>query len=150
MRRRSEPLTHVVQTPFFPFNRFRCKLEIRPAPVAEPSTDCSPARSGGLLSAPPCSPSPAPPKSAPGGCLSDTKQPCDNMIRYTIGFNVCGILICMKRREPQRGRRSRQRADPARRPSRPSLRPTSGQPLRLPLHPPILPGCRAAPGIAGP
>ena len=179
MRRRSEPLTHVVQTPFFPFNRFRCKLEIRPTTVAEPSTDYSPARSGGLLSAPPCSPYPAPPKSTPVGCLSEsitdcsparsggllsappcspypappksaaafTKQPCDNMIRYTIWVQcVCESHLC----EEERGRRSRQRADPARRPSRPNLRPTSSQPLCLPLHPPILPGCRAAPGIAGP
>ena len=119
----------------------------------ESITDCSPARSGGLLSAPPCSPYPAPPKappkSMPAGCLSSTKEPCDNMIRYTIWVQcVWESHLCEEER--LRGRRSRLLADPARRPSRPSLRPTSGQPLCLPLHPPILPGCRAAPGIAGP
>ena len=78
MRRRSELLTHVVQTPYFPFNRVSCKWRSGPprGSLSEPSTDYSPARSGGLLSAPPCSPSPAPPKSAPGGCLSESITDC--------------------------------------------------------------------------
>ena len=42
--------------------------KIWPAPI----TDCSPARPGGPWLVPPCSPSPAPPKSAPGGCLSES------------------------------------------------------------------------------
>ena len=44
--------------------------------AAESIIDCSPARPGGLLSAPPCSPSPTPPKSAPGGCLSESIIDC--------------------------------------------------------------------------
>ena len=55
---------------------------------------------------------------------------------------VWGMLFCMKRR---RGRRSSQRAAPARRPSRPGLRPESSQPLCPPSHPPYLPGCDRRP-----
>ena len=57
-------------SPYFSLIRVHCQPRSGPPPA--PITDCSPARPGGPWLVPPCSPSPAPPKSAPGGCLSES------------------------------------------------------------------------------
>ena len=80
--RRANPL-------LLPLHPSPLQMEIRPAGwlAFRVSTDYSPARSGGLFSAPPCSgsPSPAQPKSAQGGCHSGSITDCSPA-------RSCGLL----------------------------------------------------------